>query len=115
MSLRSRAASIWRTLFRNDQLEADLDDELRAYFETLLPVLAEIETEAAWEGLFAVTPDSFPYIGSHRRYPGQWFALGYGGNGMTFGCLAARLLLERWQGQMSADHLLFGFDRTERL
>jgi glycine/D-amino acid oxidase-like deaminating enzyme len=86
---------------------------LRAYFETRLPALADIETEFAWEGLFATTPDSLPYIGPHRRYPRQWFALGYGGNGMTFGLLAARLLLERWQGRKSRDHALFEFGRTD--
>jgi len=99
---------------RGDQQFRAATGELRTYFETLLPALAEIKTEAAWEGLFAMTPDSFPYIGPHRRYPGQWFALGYGGNGMTFGLLAARLLLERWQGQMSPEHRLFEFDRAER-
>jgi len=88
--------------------------ELRDYFETHLPALAAIETEFAWEGLFAMTPDSLPYVGPHRRYPGQWFALGYGGNGMTFGFLAARLLLERWQGVHSPDHALFAFDRLRR-
>jgi hypothetical protein len=36
-----------------------------------------------------------PFIGPHRRYPRHLFALGYGGNGMTFGFLAARLLLSR--------------------
>jgi glycine/D-amino acid oxidase-like deaminating enzyme len=85
--------------------------ELRAYFETRLPALATIGTQSAWEGLFAMTSDGFPYIGSHRRYPHHWFALGYGGNGMTFGFLAARLLLERWQGVDSRDHALFAFDR----
>ena len=58
-----------------------------------------------------MTADSLPYIGPHRRYPGHWFALGYGGNGMTFGVLAARLLLERWQGVTSRDHALFEFAR----
>ena len=87
---------------------------LRAYFETRLPALAAIETAVAWEGLFAMTPDSLPYIGPHRRYPRHWFALGYGGNGMTFGFLAARLLLERWQGVDSRDHALFAFDRCVR-
>ena len=84
---------------------------LRAYFETRLPVLSDIETEFAWEGLFAMTPDSLPYIGPHRRYPRQWFALGYGGNGMTFGFLAARLLLERWQGHVTRDQAFFEFGR----
>ena len=85
--------------------------DLRAYFEARLPALATVETERAWEGLFAMTPDSLPYIGPHRRYPRHWFALGYGGNGMTFGFLAARLLLERWQGIKSRDHALFEFGR----
>jgi glycine/D-amino acid oxidase-like deaminating enzyme len=88
--------------------------ELRDYFETRLPALATIKTEFAWEGLFAMTPDSLPYVGSHRRYPGHWFALGYGGNGMTFGFLAARLLLEQWQGVNSQDHALFAFDRLRQ-
>lgn len=85
--------------------------DLRAYFETRLPGLATVRTEFAWEGLFAMTADSLPYIGPHRRYPHHWFALGYGGNGMTFGFLAARLLLERWQEVKSRDHALFEFAR----
>jgi glycine/D-amino acid oxidase-like deaminating enzyme len=85
--------------------------ELRAYFERLLPGLAGIPTAYVWEGLFAKTPDSLPYIGRHRRYPRHLFALGYGGNGMTFASLAGRLLLEQWQGIESPDHALFGFTR----
>ncbi len=86
--------------------------DLREYFEARLPALTEMKVEFAWEGLFATTPDSLPYIGPHRRYPRHWFALGYGGNGMTFGFLAARLLLERWQGATSPDHALFEFGRA---
>jgi glycine/D-amino acid oxidase-like deaminating enzyme len=86
--------------------------ELREYFERLLPALTTVETALAWEGLFAITPDGLPYIGAHRNYPGHWFALGYGGNGMTFGLLAARILLERWQGLKSSEHHLFDFNRT---
>ena len=85
--------------------------DLRAYFEARLPALAALRTEWAWEGLFAVTADSLPYIGAHRRYPHHWFALGYGGNGMTLAWLAACLLLERWQGAKSRDHALFEFAR----
>ena len=88
--------------------------DLHDYFEALLPALAEVGTEFAWEGLFAMTSDSLPYIGPHRRYPRHWFALGYGGNGMTFGFLAAQLLLERWHGIESRDHSLFEFDRLRR-
>ena len=63
-------------------------------FAARYPALEAIAFEYAWEGLFATTPDGLPYIGPHRRYPRHLFALGYGGNGMTFGFLAAGLLLD---------------------
>ena len=84
---------------------------LREHFEALLPALKEIEIESAWEGLFATTPDGLPYIGAHRRYPRHLFALGYGGNGMTFGFLAARLLLDAVDGVENSDLQLFAFNR----
>jgi glycine/D-amino acid oxidase-like deaminating enzyme len=99
---------------RRRQQFATAIEQLRDYFETRLPALSTIKTEFAWEGLFATTPDSLPYIGPHRRYPRHWFALGYGGNGMTFAFLAARLLLERLQGRSSRDHALFEFGRMHR-
>lgn len=98
---------------RRRQFEAAIGG-LRADFEARLPALATIETDFAWDGLFAMTPDGLPYIGPHRHYPRHWFALGYGGNGMTFGFLAARMLLERWQGRLSHDHALFEFGRFAR-
>lgn len=85
--------------------------DLRDYFETHMPSLAEVGIDYAWEGLFAMTPDSLPYIGPHRLYPRHGFALGYGGNGMTFAWLAAQILLEQWKGISSSDHQLFGFGR----
>jgi glycine/D-amino acid oxidase-like deaminating enzyme len=85
--------------------------DLREHFETVLPPIAEVGIDYAWEGLFAMTPDGLPYIGPHRRYPRHLFALGYGGNGMTFGFLAARMLLEQWRGITSPDHQLFAFGR----
>ena len=91
-----------------------LDDGTRGVrddFARLYPALAEIGIDCRWEGLFATTPDGLPFIGPHRRYPRQLFALGYGGNGMTFGFLASRLLLDWYRGDRSPDHALFGFAR----
>lgn len=85
--------------------------DLREYFETHLPTLAGVGIDYAWEGVFAITPDSLPYLGPHRRYPHHAFALGYGGNGMTFAWIAAQILLEQWKGIASSDHQLFGFSR----
>jgi hypothetical protein len=33
------------------------------------------------EGLFRHDAGQLPYIGADRRFPGHWFASGYGGNG----------------------------------
>ena len=88
--------------------------QLRDDFLQLLPGLAPIRIESAWEGLFAQTPDSFPYIGLHRRYPRHLFALGYGGNGMAFSTLAARLLLDHCLGGKPPDLDLFAFSRDQR-
>lgn len=84
---------------------------VQADFARLYPALDGIEVDCRWEGLFATTPDGLPYIGPHRRYPRQLFALGYGGNGMTLGFLASRLLLDWYLGNRSADQRLFAFAR----
>jgi glycine/D-amino acid oxidase-like deaminating enzyme len=65
----------------------------------------------AWEGLFATTPDGLPYIGTHRHYPRHLFALGYGGNGMTFGFLAAQIIERLVRGKPRPQDALFRFGR----
>ena len=78
----------------------------------LYPLLRDIEPEYAWEGLFATTPDGLPYIGRHRRYPKHLFALGYGGNGMTFGFLAAQALERAVRSRPDPEDALFAFNRS---
>lgn len=87
---------------------AELTDDLAELF----PALIGMTPEYAWEGLFVNTPDGLPYIGPHRRYPRQLFALGYGGNGMTFGFLAAQALVRMVAGRPSPDDRLFAFGRA---
>ena len=80
----------------------------------LFPSLTGLTPEYAWEGLFANTPDGLPYIGTHRRYPRQLFALGYGGNGMTLGFMAAEALVRIANGTPSAEDELYSFGRNRR-
>lgn len=91
-------------------MAAQLTDQLI----DLYPPLTGMTPEYAWEGLFATTPDGLPYIGQHRRYPRHLFALGYGGNGMTFGFLAAQTLVRLAQRTPTRDDELFGFTRSAR-
>jgi glycine/D-amino acid oxidase-like deaminating enzyme len=89
---------------RTAELTADLID--------LYPTARDLAPEYAWEGLFATTPDGLPYIGKHGRYPRHLFALGYGGNGMTFGFLAGEILDRMIRGVTRPDDELFKFGRV---
>jgi glycine/D-amino acid oxidase-like deaminating enzyme len=71
----------------------------------------ELQVDCAWAGTFAETRDSLPFIGPHPAFPHGLFALGYGGNGITFGLIAAQLLRDRILRRGNADQDLFRFDR----
>jgi glycine/D-amino acid oxidase-like deaminating enzyme len=85
--------------------------ELAADLVALYPAALAMAPEYAWEGLFATTPDGLPYIGTHGRYPRHLFALGYGGNGMTFGFLAGEILDRMIRGVARPEDELFRFGR----
>jgi glycine/D-amino acid oxidase-like deaminating enzyme len=86
--------------------------ELLAELCELYPAAQQLSADYAWEGLFATTPDGLPYIGTHRRYPHHLFALGYGGNGMTFGFLAAQIIARAVRGKSRSGDELFRFNRA---
>lgn len=74
--------------------------------------IGKIEVETAWAGTFAQTKDGLPYIGQMSAYPHCYFALGYGGNGITFSLLAAQIIRDDiLQCYNSADEL-FSFNRV---
>lgn len=77
----------------------------------LFPEL-KLETAYSWAGTFGETRDGLAYIGPHPRLSDKLlFALGYGGNGITYSQVAADLLAARIQGQPSPDEAVFAFDR----
>ncbi len=79
------------------------------------PDLGDIEVAFAWCGTFAETPDGLAYIGSHSRYPSCQFALGFGGNGITYSALAAQYIADAIDGTGAPDALrLFDLERPER-
>jgi glycine/D-amino acid oxidase-like deaminating enzyme len=86
-------------------------DALTEQLAAMFPALRDVKPEFVWEGLFATTPDGLPYIGPHRRYPKHLFALGYGGNGMTFGFLAAQILHRMLRRRETTADELFAFNR----
>ena len=70
-----------------------------------------IEPAYAWAGTFAETKDGLPYIGAHPAFPRAFFALGYGGNGITFSFVAARVIRDLCLGKKNVDAELFRFGR----
>lgn len=83
--------------------------QLEADFRKLFPSLP-FQTDFAWAGTFGETKDGLPYIGSYND-PRTLFALGYGGNGITFSVAAAEILADAILGKRNKDAGLFGFDR----
>jgi len=79
----------------------------------LLPK-APCDTACSWAGTFAETPDGLPYIGVHPGVPHILFALGYGGNGITFSVIAAEIIRDLVCEGHSRDAELFRFDRAFR-
>lgn len=53
---------------------------------------ARAQTDWAWSGAFGTTADGLPLIGQVPGFPRILAAYGYGGNGITFGFLAAELI-----------------------
>lgn len=76
----------------------------------LFPHLA-IEPAYYWCGTFGESSDSLPFIGPHPGHPGTLFALCYGGNGITFAMIAARLIRDRLLGRPNPEEYLFRFGR----
>jgi len=79
-------------------------------FRQLFPRIP-FEIATAWAGTFGTTRDGLPFIGEYPGLPRTWFALGYGGNGITYSVIAAQLLRDRLTGEISADTDLYGFER----
>lgn len=71
----------------------------------------DIRPACRWAGTFAETKDGLPYIGATDQFPLGYFALGYGGNGITFSLIAAEIIRDLFTGHANADAELFRFDR----
>jgi glycine/D-amino acid oxidase-like deaminating enzyme len=83
---------------------------IREKVKELLPDL-DWEVEFAWAGTFGETHDGLAYIGPTLEYPHCYFALGFGGNGITFSAIAADLLADMLTGKQNTDASLFRFGR----
>lgn len=80
-------------------------------FKKLFPNIP-MTPEFSWAGTFGTTKDALPFIGTYDKHPHTYFALGFGGNGITFSSIAARLICDQIKGKSNKDLALFRFNRV---
>lgn len=85
-------------------------ERLVARFQQLFPK-TEFIPHYAWAGTFASTKDGLAYIGQPKNRPRAYFALGYGGNGITYSVIASKLIADLYLKRASLDADVFRFDR----
>jgi glycine/D-amino acid oxidase-like deaminating enzyme len=93
-----------------DDVLAAKASRLAARFERYFPE-TKFTPAYAWAGTFAESSDGLPYIGPLPGHERIHLALAYGGNGITFGMIAANLLTDLFLRRPNADAPVFSFDR----
>ena len=90
-----------------------LPRKIRQLSHRLAKMLPSFRAEPAfgWTGTFGSSDDGLPYIGEWAEAPGRIFALGYGGNGITFGAIAAEVVRGFCLGEPSDEARLYSLDR----
>jgi glycine/D-amino acid oxidase-like deaminating enzyme len=95
---------------RRDGLIRRKTRSLTRRFNALFPT-PNFEVAYAWAGTFGETEDGLAYIGHSPERPDDYFALGYGGNGITMSVIAARLIADDFLGRANPDAHIFRFGR----
>ena len=95
---------------RRDALICRKTKTLLRKFAELFPQ-RQLEVAYAWAGTFGETKDGLPYIGENPGLRHAYFALGYGGNGITYSLIAAEIIRDLFLGRRNADAEVFKFGR----
>jgi glycine/D-amino acid oxidase-like deaminating enzyme len=85
--------------------------QLMYELSTIYPPISGARPEWAWSTGFDDSVDGLPYIGLHRNFPRQLFALGHGRHGAGIAWLAARILLRQYKAEPARGDDVFGFSR----
>ncbi|MEP7321964.1 MAG: FAD-dependent oxidoreductase [Saprospiraceae bacterium] len=95
---------------KRDKLISHKSSLLKKDFLKLFPAL-DFKTEFTWTGTFGTTKDALPYIGTYHKTPHTYYALGFGGNGITFSVIAAEIIRDLILGKKNKNAGLFSFAR----
>jgi glycine/D-amino acid oxidase-like deaminating enzyme len=95
---------------KRDDLLPDKRELLLKDFKKLYPDVL-FKPEFSWCGTFGSTKDGLPFIGAYKKLANSYFALGFGGNGITFSLIAAEILKDIIVGRKNNDSEIFSFER----
>lgn len=95
---------------KRDKLIPKKTKQLQKDFNKMFPSIP-FKPEFSWAGTFGSTKDGLPYIGTYKKLPNSFFALGFGGNGITFSQVAGEIIASLIKGKKNKDAELFSFDR----
>ena len=95
---------------KRDKLIAAKTKKLTTDFQKIFPHINFIP-EFSWTGTFGSTKDGLPFIGPYKKLPNSYFALGFGGNGITFSLIAAEIIASLLNGKKNPDAAIFSFER----
>lgn len=99
---------------RRDRLLRWKIKRLERKFRQVYPEIPFV-VDMAWCGTFSSTEDGLPFIGAWPGKKRMHFALGYGGNGITFSMIAAQMIKNKLVGIKDDREKVFGFDRMDGL
>ena len=97
---------------KRDKLLQKKQQQLEKDFIKLFPD-TKFETAFSWTGTFGTTKDGLPFIGEYKKLPNSYFALGFGGNGITFSLLAAKYISELYLDPNKKIPEMFSFERLK--
>jgi len=97
---------------KRDKLLKRKTRELVDAFTRKFPEI-KLYADYSWAGTFAETEDGLPYIGKLKQLPHTIFALGFGGNGITFSQIAAEIIRDEAVGKKNTDAKIFSFERSK--
>lgn len=86
--------------------------QLMYELSTLYPDISGTPPAYGWSASYARTEDGLPYLGPHRNFPFQLFALGDASHSLTGAYLASRVLLRYFLDEVDAADEVFSFART---
>lgn len=94
----------------SDEIIMERAERLLKQSKKLFPQY-EIEIDYAYAASFGESIDNLPFIGEHPTKKGQYYLLGYGGNGTVYSMLGSHILRDLLTGKRNEDAEIVGLNR----